>query len=181
MVEALKNSKTIQLRISAGFDEETGEEKFIIVMAECLEEDFGPQEARERMRPYYRKERPALSRERIVADETTAVLDRLGVPVHISGYAYLRDAIVMSVLDRENLGSVTKILYPNIAVKYHVTASRVERGIRNAIGKAFENRDQAAYRQFFRSSEDRQRPTNSEFIAVVADKLRMKYESYEAS
>lgn len=181
IVDALKSKRSIQLRISSGFDEETGEERFITVRAEYLEEEPAPQETREAARQYFGGRRLKQDKKRLLEDETTDLLDGLGVPAHISGYAYLRDAIVMSVLDRQNLGSVTKILYPDIAVKYKATASKVERGIRNAIGKAFSGRDNSEVLSLFGPIlENRKRPTNSEFIALVADRLRIKYERYEA-
>jgi len=107
--------------------------------------------------------------------EVTRMIHQMGVPAHVKGYQYLRDAIVSVVLDVSLLGAVTKELYPMIAVKYQTTPSRVERAIRHAIELAWDRGNVDFMNRFFgyTINVDRGKPTNSEFVAMVADKLRM--------
>lgn len=107
--------------------------------------------------------------------EVTRMIHQMGVPAHVKGYQYLRDAIVSVVQDVSLLGAVTKELYPMIAVKYNTTPSRVERAIRHAIELAWDRGNIDFMNRFFgyTINVDRGKPTNSEFIAMVADKLRM--------
>ena len=107
--------------------------------------------------------------------EVTRMIHQMGVPAHVKGYQYLRDAIVNVVLDVSLLGAVTKELYPMIAVKYQTTPSRVERAIRHAIELAWDRGNVDFMNRFFgyTINVDRGKPTNSEFVAMVADKLRM--------
>lgn len=107
--------------------------------------------------------------------EVTRMIHQMGVPAHVKGYQYLRDAIVCVIIDIALLGSVTKELYPMIAVKYQTTPSRVERAIRHAIELAWDRGNIEFMNRFFgyTINVDRGKPTNSEFVAMVADKLRM--------
>lgn len=100
----------------------------------------------------------------------------IGVPAHIKGYQFLRTAIEMCVKDLEMLGSVTKLLYPAVAKKYDTTASRVERAIRHAIEVAWDRGDVDVLNSYFGYTIQAQRgkPTNSEFIAMIADKLNLE-------
>lgn len=108
--------------------------------------------------------------------EITNIIHEIGVPAHIKGYMYLREAITMVVNDMELLSAVTKELYPSIAKKYNTTASRVERAIRHAIEVAWGRGQVDAINKLFGYTihNDKGKPTNSEFIAMVADKLRLK-------
>ncbi|AAO36116.1 stage 0 sporulation protein A [Clostridium tetani E88] len=108
--------------------------------------------------------------------EITNVIHEIGVPAHIKGYMYLREAITMVVKDMELLSAVTKELYPSIAKKYNTTASRVERAIRHAIEVAWSRGQVETINKIFGYTihNDKGKPTNSEFIAMVADKLRLK-------
>ncbi|GIM27935.1 stage 0 sporulation protein A [Clostridium polyendosporum] len=108
--------------------------------------------------------------------EITNIIHEIGVPAHIKGYMYLREAISMVVNDMELLSAVTKELYPSIAKKYNTTASRVERAIRHAIEVAWGRGQVEAINKLFGYTihNDKGKPTNSEFIAMVADKLRLK-------
>lgn len=103
----------------------------------------------------------------------TDILHEIGVPAHILGYAYLRKAILMTVLDMNIINSVTKILYPDIAKYYQTTASRVERAIRHAIEVAWNRGDIKTQHKYFgyTVSSITGKPTNSEFIAMIADKI----------
>ena len=107
--------------------------------------------------------------------EVTRMIHQMGVPAHVKGYQYLRDAIVFVVQEVSLLGAVTKELYPMIASKYQTTPSRVERAIRHAIELAWDRGNVELMNKFFGYTidVDRGKPTNSEFIAMVADKLRM--------
>lgn len=108
----------------------------------------------------------------------TNIMHDIGVPAHIKGYLYLREAITMVYLDIELLGSITKILYPDIAKKYNTTASRVERAIRHAIEVAWNRGNIDSITELFGYTVNvsKAKPTNSEFIAMVADKLRLEHE-----
>ncbi|NLL53504.1 MAG: sporulation transcription factor Spo0A [Peptococcaceae bacterium] len=107
--------------------------------------------------------------------EVTNMMHQLGIPAHVKGYQYIRDAILMVIEDVSLLGAVTKELYPAIAKKYNTAPSRVERGIRHAIELAWERGHMETLKRIFGYSMniERQKPTNSEFIALLADKLRV--------
>ncbi|MGC7872452.1 sporulation transcription factor Spo0A [Desulfosporosinus sp. SYSU MS00001] len=107
--------------------------------------------------------------------EITNIMHKIGVPAHVKGYQYIRDAISMVVEDMSLLGAVTKELYPNIAKIHNTAASRVERGIRHAIELAWNRGQKDSLKKFFGYTMNigRQKPTNSEFIAVLADRLRI--------
>ena len=107
--------------------------------------------------------------------QISRILHTIGIPAHIKGYAYLRSAIIMTVEDPDIINYVTKSLYPSVAKSHHTTTSRVERAIRHAIEIAWARGDVETLNSFFGDTISRQRgkPTNSEFIAMIADKLRM--------
>ena len=104
------------------------------------------------------------------------IMHELGVPAHIKGYQYVRDAIVRTIHQPELMSSVTKLLYPSVAKKYDTTASRVERAIRHAIEVAWDRGDIDVLNSYFGYTiqNSRGKPTNSEFIAMIADKIRLK-------
>ncbi len=106
----------------------------------------------------------------------TEIIHEIGVPAHIKGYMYLREAITMVYNDIELLGSITKVLYPDIAKEFNTTSSRVERAIRHAIEVAWNrgNVDSIANLFGYTVSASKTKPTNSEFIAMVADRLRLE-------
>ncbi|MEN6348412.1 MAG: sporulation transcription factor Spo0A [Syntrophomonas sp.] len=108
--------------------------------------------------------------------EVTKVIHEIGVPAHVKGYQYLRDAIMLVVGEINYLGAVTKELYPTIAQKYDTTPSRVERAIRHAIELAWDRGDLDKINKVFgyTISGERGKPTNSEFIAIIADRLRLE-------
>lgn len=107
----------------------------------------------------------------------TEIMLDLGVPAHLRGYRYLRKAIIMSMDDMELVGSVTKLLYPEIAKMFRVTDQKVERGIRNAIEVSWERGNKESFKNIFGycADEGRVRPTNSEYIARLADKVRLDF------
>lgn len=108
--------------------------------------------------------------------KVTDILHEIGVPAHIKGYHYLRDSIIMSVEHPEIINAVTKQLYPSVAKKYETTSSRVERAIRHAIEVAWDRGDIDVLNSYFGYTihNDRGKPTNSEFIAMISDKLRLQ-------
>ncbi|MFI3325930.1 MAG: sporulation transcription factor Spo0A [Clostridia bacterium] len=109
----------------------------------------------------------------------TEILHQIGVPAHIKGYHYLRDSIIMSVEDREIINAVTKQLYPSVAKIYNTTSSRVERAIRHAIEVAWDRGDVDVLNSYFGYTihNTRGKPTNSEFIAMISDKLALQHGS----
>lgn len=109
--------------------------------------------------------------------EITELLHEIGIPAHIKGYMYLRTAILETYLNVDFLGQITKVLYPEIARKYATTASRVERAIRHAIEVAWNRGNIDAIDDIFgyTISASKAKPTNSEFIAMIADKLRLEH------
>lgn len=109
--------------------------------------------------------------------DVTNIIHEIGVPAHIKGYQYLRDAIMMSVNDGEMLNSITKLLYPSIAKKHKTTPSRVERAIRHAIEVAWSRGKMDTIDDLFgyTVSNGKGKPTNSEFVALIADKIRLEY------
>ncbi len=108
--------------------------------------------------------------------KVTEILHEIGVPAHIKGYNYLRDSIIMSIEKPEIINAVTKQLYPGVAKKYETTSSRVERAIRHAIEVAWDRGDVDVLNSYFGYTihNGRGKPTNSEFIAMIADKLRLQ-------
>jgi two-component system response regulator (stage 0 sporulation protein A) len=118
----------------------------------------------------------AISDRNLEADITNIIHD-IGIPAHIKGYQYLRDSIILSVKDSEVINSITKILYPTIAKKYQTTSSRVERAIRHAIEVAWNRGNTDTLNGLFgyTISNGKGKPTNSEFIALIADKIRLQY------
>ena len=112
--------------------------------------------------------------------QVTKIIHQIGVPAHIKGYQYLRTAIILTVNDSDIINSVTKILYPTVAKKYQTTTSRVERAIRHAIEVAWDRGDVEVLNSYFGYTiqGNRGKPTNSEFIAMIADNLRLKYKLY---
>ena len=103
-------------------------------------------------------------------------MHQLGVPAHIKGYQYLRTAILMTIDDNDVINAVTKILYPTVAKQYETTSSRVERAIRHAIEVAWDRGDIETLNSYFGYTiqQGRGKPTNSEFIAMIADNLRLQ-------
>lgn len=106
----------------------------------------------------------------------TSVIHEIGVPAHIKGYQYLREAIIIAVEDMEVINAVTKVLYPEVARRFDTTASRVERAIRHAIEVAWDRGDIETLQKYFgyTVSNAKGKPTNSEFIAMIADRLQLQ-------
>lgn len=109
--------------------------------------------------------------------DVTEIIHEIGVPAHIKGYQYLREAIMICVEDGEMLNAITKALYPAIAAKFQTTSSRVERAIRHAIEVAWSRGKMETLDALFgyTINTGKGKPTNSEFIALIADKIRLQY------
>ncbi len=118
---------------------------------------------------------PENARNTSLETQVTKVIHQIGVPAHIKGYQYLRTAIMMTINDNDVINSVTKILYPSVAKQYKTTSSRVERAIRHAIEVAWDRGDVDTLNSYFGYTiqTSRGKPTNSEFIAMIADNLRL--------
>ena len=119
--------------------------------------------------------KPTVARD--LEQDVTDMIHEIGVPAHIKGYQYLREAIMMSVDDPGMISSITKILYPTIAKRFQTTPSRVERAIRHAIEVAWSRGRMETLDALFGYTIDtgKGKPTNSEFIALIADKIRLSY------
>lgn len=113
----------------------------------------------------------------------TNIIHEIGVPAHIKGYQYLREAIIIAVGDMDVINAITKVLYPQVAKTFQTTPSRVERAIRHAIEVAWDRGDLETLQRFFgyTVSNTKGKPTNSEFIALIADKLQLQLKSAEAA
>ena len=108
--------------------------------------------------------------------QVTEILHQIGVPAHIKGYQYLRDSIIMAIENPDIINAITKQLYPSVAKRYETTSSRVERAIRHAIEVAWDRGDVDVLNSYFGYTihNTRGKPTNSEFVAMISDKLRLK-------
>ena len=112
----------------------------------------------------------------------TSIIHEIGVPAHIKGYQYLREAIMIAVQDMDVINAITKVLYPQVAKTFATTPSRVERAIRHAIEVAWDRGDLETLQRFFgyTVSNTKGKPTNSEFIALIADKLQLQLKNGQA-
>ena len=113
----------------------------------------------------------------------TGIIHEIGVPAHIKGYQYLREAIIIAVEDMDVINAITKVLYPQVAKAFQTTPSRVERAIRHAIEVAWDRGDLDTLQRFFgyTVSNTKGKPTNSEFIALIADKLQLQLKSQKVA
>jgi len=113
----------------------------------------------------------------------TGIIHEIGVPAHIKGYQYLREAIIIAVNDMDVINAITKVLYPQVAKTFQTTPSRVERAIRHAIEVAWDRGDLDTLQRFFgyTVSNTKGKPTNSEFIALIADKLQLQLKSTQVA
>ena len=128
----------------------------------------------ERIREAVAPENSAMTLPTLEAD-VTAIIHEVGVPAHIKGYQYVREAIIIAVQDMDVINAVTKVLYPEVAKRFHTTPSRVERAIRHAIEVAWDRGDLETLQGYFGYTVNsaKGKPTNSEFIAMIADRIRL--------
>ncbi len=138
-------------------------------LTDRIEELFENGAASDR-KPLFKTKRPNLE------ENITSYIQQLGVPAHIKGYQFIRTAIAMVINDEDNINFITKVLYPSVAKKYNTTPSRVERAIRHAIEVAWDRGNPEVLNEFFGYTilGSKGKPTNSEFIALVADKIRLE-------
>ena len=136
----------------------------------------------ERIRQLYQVSPAAPSNSEHLETLVTSVIHEIGVPAHIKGYQYLREAIMITVRDMDVINAVTKILYPEVAKRYATTPSRVERAIRHAIEVAWDRGDLETLQKYFgyTVSNAKGKPTNSEFIAMIADRLTLEQKNGKA-
>ena len=122
---------------------------------------------------------PRRSDKASIESMVTGIIHEIGVPAHIKGYQYLREAIILAVEDMDVINAITKVLYPQVAKTFQTTPSRVERAIRHAIEVAWDRGDLDTLQRFFgyTVSNTKGKPTNSEFIALIADKLQLQLKS----
>ncbi len=131
------------------------------------------------IKPSYISLDNSVNKENNIEARVTNIIHEVGVPAHIKGYQYLRDGIMMAIENVEVINQITKSLYPDLAKKYHTTPSRVERAIRHAIEVAWNRGRLDAIERIFgyTINANKGKPTNSEFIAMIADKLRLEMKS----
>jgi two-component system response regulator (stage 0 sporulation protein A) len=136
-----------------------------------------PSQKTEEKRPTAPEAKSPGVQERDLEQDVTDMIHEIGVPAHIKGYQYLREAIMMAVEDPGMISSITKILYPTIAKRFQTTPSRVERAIRHAIEVAWSRGRMETLDGLFGYTVDtgKGKPTNSEFIALIADRIRLSY------
>ena len=125
---------------------------------------------------------PELHRGSSIEAMVTGIIHEIGVPAHIKGYQYLREAIIIAVGDMDVINAITKVLYPQVAKTFQTTPSRVERAIRHAIEVAWDRGDLDTLQRFFgyTVNSTKGKPTNSEFIALIADKLQLQLKNSSA-
>lgn len=147
----------------------TGKEFQIMITVPSSKKNNTASQASEALKP----QKPVHDLEQDVTD----MIHEIGVPAHIKGYQYLREAIIMAVEDPVMISSITKILYPTIAKRFQTTPSRVERAIRHAIEVAWSRGRMETLDALFgyTINTGKGKPTNSEFIALISDKIRLKY------
>ena len=181
VLSAVGQDKITQQAITLGADYYVVKPFDMDIFTKRIREMFNTQDVETKRRSVstqvVEREAAATSRGPIdLETEITSIIHEIGVPAHIKGYMHLREAITMVVNDMELLSAVTKELYPSIAKKYNTTASRVERAIRHAIEVAWGRGQVDAINKLFGYTvhNEKGKPTNSEFIAIIADKLRLK-------
>lgn len=187
MLSAVGQDKITQKAIIAGADYYIVKPFDIEVLIKRIREIkfFKPNQvgsnfmARETKQKYIDLPETEAKREENLEALVTNIIHEVGVPAHIKGYQYLREAIMMVVNDIDVINQITKSLYPRIAFKFNTTPSRVERAIRHAIEVAWGRGQQEAVENIFgyTISAAKGKPTNSEFIAMIADKLRLELKS----
>ncbi len=151
--------------------------KFIARILERILESHYQMKQQEKQRAGMTLEQKQFLFDSALENDVTRMIREIGIPAHIKGYQYIREGIIMSVKDPEILNYITKYLYPTIAKKYRTTTSSVERAIRHAIEVAWNRGKLESMEELFGYSVNsgKGKPTNSEFIALIADKLRLEY------
>jgi two-component system response regulator (stage 0 sporulation protein A) len=173
LLRKLKDTKTKGIVLSAFCTDQVVAEAMNLGAAYFLPKPCAADTLLDRMQSVFGQ--PATPEEHTAAlkNRVTAVIHEIGVPAHIKGYQYLREAIIIAVGDMEVINAVTKVLYPAVAKRFGTTPSRVERAIRHAIEVAWDRGDLETLQKYFgyTVSNAKGKPTNSEFIAMIADRL----------
>ena len=189
VMEQIKNegkSKTLFIVISSNSNESFMESAFELGASYFMLRPFTKESLINRVKQTYNLSNKQITNgnymnaknyDNCLESDVTNIIHEIGVPAHIKGYQYLRDAIIMSVNDNEMLNSITKILYPSIAKQHKTTPSRVERAIRHAIEVAWSRGKMDTIDELFGYTvcNGKGKPTNSEFVALIADKIRLEY------
>lgn len=179
-LQRLPADRRPRVMVLSGFDNPTLEREVMTAGADYyFLKPFDPAAMAQRILSLY-GERPegsvAAPAGRNLELEVTEIIHQIGVPAHIKGYQYLRDAILMAIEDGEIINAITKRLYPAVAKRHGTTSSRVERAIRHAIEVAWDRGDVDVLTAYFGYTiqSERGKPTNSEFIAMISDKFRLQ-------
>ncbi len=173
---------TRTMMISSFFTEQVVGEALEKGAAFFMPKPFENSALMERMRSVCRPVQP-ISHTKSLKNMVTDIIHEIGVPAHIKGYQYLREAILIAVDDMDVINAVTKVLYPEVARRFSTSPSRVERAIRHAIEVAWDRGDLETLQKFFgyTVSNTKGKPTNSEFIAMIADRLVLEGRSFGGS
>ena len=168
-----QESKTKVLMLSACFTDQIVGEAMNLGAVYFFSKPCMVEALLERMQAVFGPPVTAEERASALKNQVTSVIHEIGVPAHIKGYQYLREAIIIAVDDMEVINAVTKVLYPAVAKRFATTPSRVERAIRHAIEVAWDRGDLETLQKYFgyTVSNAKGKPTNSEFIAMIADRL----------
>ena len=166
LVTAVNNRKVLEDAFSGG-------------ISACVLKPFDYEVLSDKIHQVCREERFRIEDDFDLEAQVTRIIHQVGIPAHIKGYQYLRSAIMMVVRDNRIIGEVTKTLYPSVAKEFNTTSSRVERAIRHAIEVAWDRGDVDVLSSFFGYTIQggKGKPTNSEFIAMIADNLRLRMRS----
>ncbi len=161
------------IMLSAFCEEQVVAEAMSLGASYFLPKPCEPEALMDRMRAVFQRQATPEEHAAVLKNLVTDVIHEIGVPAHIKGYQYLREAIIITVNDMDVINAVTKVLYPEVAKRFGTTASRVERAIRHAIEVAWDRGDLETLQKYFgyTVSNAKGKPTNSEFIAMIADRL----------
>ncbi|MCI5805875.1 MAG: sporulation transcription factor Spo0A [Clostridium sp.] len=177
---AVTSQKIIDIAYEVGADYYlmlNQEPKFIARMLERILEVRYEDRNKKKQQENMTNEQKQFLLDSTLENDVTKMIRSIGIPAHIKGYQYIREGIILSIKDPETLNYITKYLYPSIAQKYHTTTSSVERAIRHAIEVAWNRGKLDTMENLFGYSVNsgKGKPTNSEFIALIADKFRLEY------
>ncbi len=172
---AKENDPVATIVLSAVYRDEIVAQAMAKNVAFFMPKPFEPQSLLERMRQCCTKEEPQADYPDLER-QITEVIHEIGIPAHIKGYQYVREAIIIAVQDMDVINAVTKVLYPEVAHRFSSTPSRVERAVRHAIEVAWDRGDLETLQKYFGYTVNsaKGKPTNSEFIAMIADRIRLR-------
>ncbi len=176
---ALREEAPKFILVSASASRRILEDAYMAGVSACILRPFDYEVLADKIRQVCRAERFRIHDDFDLETQVTRILHQVGIPAHIKGYQYLRSAIMMVVRDSRMIGEVTKTLYPGVAAEFSTTSSRVERAIRHAIEVAWDRGDVDMLGSLFGYTVQgcKGKPTNSEFIAMIADNLRLQLRS----